>query len=68
MGIKKKMTGQVLEAERKVSQSHSEGDRVGSGKRSRFSVCLLFVCFGLKTCRILVPGPGIEPGPPAVEV
>ena len=51
-----------------MSQSHSEGDRVRSGKRSRFSVCLFFVCFGLKTCRILVPGPGIEPGPPAVEM
>ena len=62
------MAVQVLEAEREVSQRHSQGDRVGSGKGARFSVCVVLVCFGLTTCRILVPGPGIEPGHPAVGV
>ena len=33
-----------------------------------FFCCVLFFLFGHTTCRILVPRPGIEPIPPAVEV
>ena len=61
------MAVQVLEAEREVSQRHSQGDRVGSGKGARFSVCLVLVCLGLTTCRILTFQPGIKPVSPAVE-
>ena len=35
--------------------------------REGVKIFILFICSNLQVCEILVPQPGLEPAPPAVE-